>query len=147
MSGFPSALSRLGLGTGAGLGRLAYLLGFRRKVALDGLRRAFPALSERERRRLARAAYGQLGKSLAEIALARRLQEADLDELVRFKGWERYESARAQGRGVVVAVAHFGNWELLARAAVRRGVSLTAITRRLRGAANRRLVASRDYLG
>ena len=135
--------SRFGLRIGTAIGHLAYLIGFRRKVALDGLRRAFPELSERERRRLARAAYAQLGRSLAEVALVRRLPDGDLEDLVSFRGWERFESARAQGRGVVVAVAHFGNWELLARAAARRGVRLTAITRKLRGAVNRRLVAAR----
>jgi KDO2-lipid IV(A) lauroyltransferase len=138
-----TSFSRFGLRFGSAIGRLAYLLGFRRKVALDGLRRAFPQLSERERRRLARAAYGQLGKSLAEIALMRRLADGDLEELIKYRGWERFEAARAQGTGVVVAVAHFGNWELLARAAARRGVKLTAITRKLRGAANRRLLAAR----
>ena len=136
-------IPRFGLRFGSAIGRLAYLFGFRRRVALDGLRRAFPELSERDRRRLARDAYGQLGKSLAEIALARGLPDGDLEDLVKYRGWERFEAARAQGRGVVVAVSHFGNWELLARAAARRGVKLTAITRRLRGAANRRLLAAR----
>jgi len=138
-----TGVSRSGLWLGSSIGRLAYLLGLRRTVALDGLRRAFPELSERQRRRIARAAYAQLGKSLAEVALVRRLPDGDLEDLVKYRGWERFESARAQGRGVVVAVAHFGNWELLGRAAARRGVKITAITRKLRGAANRRLVAAR----
>ena len=136
-------IPRFGLRFGSAIGRLAYLFGFRRRVALDGLRRAFPELSERDRRRLARDAYGQLGKSLAEIALVRGLPDSDLEDLVKYRGWERFEAARAQGRGVVVAVSHFGNWELLARASARRGVKLTAITRRLRGAASRRLLAAR----
>jgi len=140
-------LSRFGLWVGRSIGHLAYLLRFRRKVALEGLRRAFPELPERERRRIARAAYAQLGKSLAEVALIRRLPDGELEELVRYRGWERFESARAQGRGVVVAVAHFGIWELLARAAARRGVKLTAITRKLRGAANQRLLAARKEGG
>jgi KDO2-lipid IV(A) lauroyltransferase len=138
-----AGFSRFGLGVGAGLGRLAYLLGFRRRVALDGLRRAFPALPERERRRIARAAYGQLGRSLAEIALARTVPDSDLEHLVRFPDLHRLLGARAQGRGVIVAVAHFGNWELLARAGVRRGLPITAITRPLRGTANRQLLAAR----
>jgi KDO2-lipid IV(A) lauroyltransferase len=136
-------VSRAGLWIGSAIGSLACFLGFRRKVALDGLRRAFPELSERERRRLASTAYAQLGRSLAEIALVRRLADGDLEDLVKFRGWERFESARAKGRGVVVAVAHFGNWELLGRAAARRGVKLTAITRKLRGIANRPLLAAR----
>jgi Kdo2-lipid IVA lauroyltransferase/acyltransferase len=143
VSPFPGTVERIVLRCGAALGRLAYLMGFRRRVALDGLARAFPAIPEPQRRRIAGAAYAQLGTSLAEIALAPRIADSDLERLVRFDGWERYEAARAQGRGVVVAVAHFGNWELLARACARRGVSLTAITRRLRGRANERLLSAR----
>lgn len=120
---------------GAALGVLAYWLGIRRSVALDGLARAFPQLSLAERRRLARSAYAQLGRSLAEIAAG--------PPPVRFEGWEIYEAAREQGRGVVCAIAHFGNFELLARAAAQRGQRVTLIGRRLAGAFNRWLVEGR----
>ena len=135
--------ARFVLAVGDLAGRAAWALRLRRRVALDGLRRAFPDRPEAERRALGRAAYRQLGRSLAEIALSRRVTDLDLEQLVRFDGWDRYEAARAQGRGVVVAVAHFGNWELLARACARRGVPLTAITRALRGRFNERLLAAR----
>ena len=120
---------------GAALGVLAYWLGIRRRAALDNLARAFPEKPPAERRKLARAAYAQLGRSLAELFLPM--------PPVEFDGWDIYEKARAQGRGVVVAIAHYGNFELLARAAARRGVRLTLIGRRLRGAFNRWLVESR----
>jgi Kdo2-lipid IVA lauroyltransferase/acyltransferase len=138
-----SRFGRFLLGIGAALGHLAYLLGIRRRIALDNLRRAFPELSGREHRAIARCAYRQLGTSLAEIAAARRLGDSELERLVQFDGWDRYERARAEGKGVVVAVAHYGNFELLARAAACRGVALTGITRRLRGRANERLLAAR----
>ncbi len=136
-------MSRFGVALGAFLGRVAFALGIRRRVALENLARAFPERNRRELSALARRAYAQLGRSLVEVALAGSLSDAELDELVRFEGWERYQRARARGKGVVVAVAHFGNWELLARACARRGVLLTAITRKLRGRANERLLAAR----
>jgi Kdo2-lipid IVA lauroyltransferase/acyltransferase len=139
--------ARLLLALGEALGSAAWFLRLRRGVALDGLRRAFPDRSEAALCALGRAAYRQLGRSLAEIALAGALRDSDLMTLVRFEGWDRYEAAQAQGRGVVVAVAHFGNWELLARACARRGVRLTAITRTLRGRLNERLVAARRQGG
>jgi Kdo2-lipid IVA lauroyltransferase/acyltransferase len=128
---------------GEAIGSAAWGLGFRRRVALDGLRRAFPDRTEVERGAIGRAAYRQLGRSLAEVVLSTTVSASELDRLVRFDGWDRYEAARARGRGVVVAVAHFGNWELLARACARRGVPLTAITRALRGRINERLLAAR----
>lgn len=116
---------------GERLGALAYLLGIRRAVALDGLSQAFPQASLVERRRLARAAYRQLGHSLAELFLVRRMSGPDLERLVRFDGWEKYEAALSKGRGVVCAIAHFGNFELLAREVPRRGVPLSVIVRTL----------------
>jgi len=136
-------VSRLLLALGALLGRVAFALRIRRTIALENLARAFPERSPRELTTLAADAYAQLGRSLVEVALAGSMTDERLDELVRFDGWERYLAARHRGRGVVVAVAHFGNWELLARACARRGVPLTAITRKLRGRANQRLLAAR----
>ena len=128
-------MRRLFLRFGAALGLFAYWLGIRRAVALDGLARAFPERSDADLRRLARAAYAQLGRSLAEIV-------AGAGE-VRFEGWEIYERSRAEGTGMVTAIAHFGNFELMARAANARGAPVTLIGRRLRGVFNRWLVEGR----
>jgi Kdo2-lipid IVA lauroyltransferase/acyltransferase len=141
------AFARLWLWLGERLGGLAFLLGIRRPVALDGLARAFPEKAPPERRRIARAAYEQLGRSLAEIPLVRRLPDPRLEELVRFQGWEIYQRAQGAGRGVVVAIAHYGNFELLARACARRGVSLAVIVRTLRGGFNDWLTGDRQRTG
>lgn len=130
-----------------GIGVLAYVLGVRRAVALEGLRRAFPGKTGAELRRIARASYAQLGRSLAEVLLARRLSEPQLEQWVRFEGWDVYERALAQGRGVVCAFGHFGNFELLARAVARRGVRLSLIARRLGDAFGRWLLVDRGGSG
>jgi KDO2-lipid IV(A) lauroyltransferase len=133
------------LRAGEWLGLLAWLLGIRRTVALDGLRRAFPALSQAERRKLGRAAYRQLGRSLMEIVLPP--PEEDLERAVRFQGWDLYEAALAQGRGVVCVVAHFGSFELLARVAPGRGMKLSIIVRTLGDVFGRWLFRSRERSG
>ena len=138
-------LARLWLRLGAGLGVVAFALGIRRRVALENLARAFPGAPDLAR--LARAAYAQLGRSLAELWLVRRLPDVALEKLVHLQGWDAFAAAYAQGHGAVVALGHFGNWELLGRAASRRGVAITAITRALRGGFNRRLLAARSEGG
>ncbi len=138
-------MRRIVVRLGEWLGALAWLVGIRRAVALDGLRRAFPGLSGAERRRIGRASYRQLGRSLAELVVP--VPDADLRRLVRFEPWELYESANAQGRGVVCAVAHFGNFELLARAAIGRGIRVAVIVRRLRDAFGRWLTRKRARSG
>ena len=139
--------ARLLFALGEAIGSAAYRLGLRRRVALDGLRRAFPERTEAQRRAIARAAYRQLGRGLAELVAWRRLTDSELERVVDFVDWDRYEAARAGRRGVIMAVTHFGNWELAARAAVRRGMDLTTITRPLRGALNERLLAYRRNRG
>lgn len=140
-------VSRLLLRLGGYLGRLVYFLGIRRRVTLEGLTRAFPEWSSAERRRLARACYGHLGRGLIEILLVRRMTNGRLDELVSFEGYERYQAANSLGKGVVVAMAHFGNWELLGRACARRGMRFGVIVRTLRGRFNRALTSWREEIG
>lgn len=127
------------------LGALAWLLGIRRAVALEGLRRAFPALPEADLRALGRASYRQLGRSLGEILAP--LRGAGMERNVRFEGWDVFEAARAKGRGVVCAVAHFGNFELLARAVPGRGVKLSVIVRNLGDAFGRWVLDRRTLTG
>jgi Kdo2-lipid IVA lauroyltransferase/acyltransferase len=137
-------LRQLLLRFGEWLGGLAWVLGIRRAVALDGLRRAFPALSVRERKKIGRASYVQLGRSIAEILLPMRDEE--LARAVRFDRWELLNPGPGP-EGVVAAVAHFGNFELEARAAARRGLKLTIIARNLRDVFGRWLVADRARTG
>src|SRR2546426_1044135 len=135
-----AALLRLG----EWLGALAWLLRLRRAVARDGLRRAFPDLTDAQRKKIGRASYVQLGRSLAEILLP--LRDEDL-ATVRTEGWEILERGLAQGRGLVGAIAHFGNFELLARVSVRRGLKLSVIVRQLRDPFGRWLLADRTRMG
>ena len=128
---------------GEWLGAAAWALHIRRSVALDGLRRAFPQLSEAERKKIGRASYLQLGRSLAELLLPAE----ETERSVRFGGMDLYEAALAQGRGVVFAVGHFGNFELLARAAVRQGMKVSVIVRNLADAFGRWLVTRRGQSG
>ena len=144
MTGF---FSRVWLALGRLLGSLIFLLGIRKQVSLEGLSRAFPHETDAGRTALAKAAYRQFGQSLAELTLVRRLSDDELAAIVRFEGWENYEAAAALGKGVVVAVGHFGNWELLMRACGRRGVKLTVLRRDLRGFFNRKLFAGRRKAG
>ena len=139
--------ARLLFALGGLLGAAGWFLRIRRGVVEDNLARAFPALAAAERRRIARACYAHLGCTLAEVALARGLTDAELAAWVAFDGFEKYQRALASGRGVVCAVAHFGNWELLGRATALRGVQLTAITRRLRGRFNLWILSVRREVG
>jgi KDO2-lipid IV(A) lauroyltransferase len=135
--------ARLLFALGSLLATLAWSLRIRRRVALENLALAFPALPAAERLRIARACYSALGRTLAEVAWVRGEDDEALARWVTFEGTGPVRAALAQGRGLVCAIGHFGNWELLGRAAARAGFRLTAITRALRGRFNRWLLAAR----
>jgi KDO2-lipid IV(A) lauroyltransferase len=111
-------------------GYLGYLLD-RRHVAIGlvNLAIAFPDRSERERRRILRASYLNLGRGGAEyIRLAgffhRRLIRRVTYE--RFHYWDEIKRAYP-GRGIVVLSAHFGNFELMATAHAMLGHQITLV--------------------
>jgi len=119
------------LGLGRGLGALLRLLGVRRQVALANLRQAFPERDEAWRRATLRAFYDHLGLLIAEFFRAPYLPAERLDELVEVEGFDRFLEHFRKGGGAIVATAHFGNFELLGSFFARRGMPVTAITKRL----------------
>ncbi len=116
---------------GALVAWLAWALRIRRRVVLANLALAFPEKPEAERLAIARATYRNLGRMGPEFFLAPALSREELERLFVYEGWERYEAARARGKGVVACTAHFGNFELLAAVHNLRGMPITMIARRL----------------
>jgi KDO2-lipid IV(A) lauroyltransferase len=111
-------------------GYAAYLLDSRHvAVGLINLAIAFPERSERERRRILRASYLNLGRGGAEYV---RLAGFFHRRLVRRVAYERFhywdELKRLYpGRGIVVLSAHFGNFELMAPAHALHGHQITLV--------------------
>ncbi|HYG66761.1 MAG TPA: lipid A biosynthesis acyltransferase, partial [Anaeromyxobacteraceae bacterium] len=114
---------------GAFLGWLVWTLRIRRGVVLENLRLAFPEKSEAERRAIARATFRNLGRMIPDFLRVPHLPRAELQRLFVYEGWDRFEAAKARGKGVVACTAHFGNFEVLAAAHTLRGVPITMISR------------------
>lgn len=132
---------------GARVGDLARLLGVRRRVVDANLARAFPERTAAERDAIAREAYRLHGRNAAEFLLAPRFSP---DELARRVAWgkrDALDAAIARGGGVILALAHYGSWELAALAGRELAAPVTALTRRLRGGANGRWVRARGATG
>ncbi len=138
--GVRRALARVVAGT-------AYALGIRRRVTLDNLRHAFPELPERERRRIAKGAYINMAYAVMEGLCSPRLSEEELPRAVVSDDWAPVQAAIDDGKGILVASAHFGGWELLGEVLARRGVKLHAVVRSLRGFLNAELIESRRRSG
>ena len=125
------------------LGLWVYRIGIRRRVTLENLQNAYPELPLPERERIARGAYANMATAVVEALVSDHIPDAELDERLTLENWDRVETAFAQGKGVLVATAHFGNWELLGELLSRKGYPLHAVVRPLRGALNAHVMENR----
>ena len=102
------------LACGRALGGLVYALdGRHRRITIDHVRTAFEGeKTEEEIAAIARGAYRHFGATLFELLTLGQPAAESIERLVEMEGAERFERARARGKGVILTAAHFGNWEL-----------------------------------
>jgi KDO2-lipid IV(A) lauroyltransferase len=108
---------------------IAPVAGYRRR-ALDNLAATCPGLSPARRRRIADGVADNAGRSIAEIwsgpAFTARIAQADP---LTGPGLAPLLAAAAEGRPVILAVAHFGNYDAMRAALVARGITVGAVYR------------------
>ena len=122
------------------IARIALTLGSRRAaVCLANLRIAYPDLTEKERRGIARESYVHLAWNAVDAARSTTWSDADLRERFEIVGREHFDAAHAGGRGVLILAPHLGSFELALVALALEGIPLTVVARPL---SNRRV--SRD---
>jgi len=94
-------------------------------LSANALDLAIPRLRRIALRNLQLAGYGNapqitdgvfrsLGRVIDSVARFPSLNPENVHRLIRYDGLENFTSAMARGRGVLVATAHLGNWELSA---------------------------------
>ena len=102
---------RIGAQIGSAWGAVAFRVDARhRRLALWNLSKSDADRGPAENRRIVGRLYRHLGMMLAEIAHMHRRDEVNAWTSV--EGEEHLRAALAKGRGVIIVVAHFGNWEL-----------------------------------
>ena len=83
-------------------------------VALRNLELAYPELSPAQRALWHRAVLRTTAlQTLDTFGLWTRPHRRNLETIVEIHGEELFDAALADGRGLIVAAPHFGNWELL----------------------------------
>ena len=100
---------------GAAVGRVAYRwLGREVRNARVNLALCFPDMDEAARERLVRSNLVETGRSLAQMLRVWSGRRLRLTDLIDDNGFE--QSGRelvARGQGVIFALPHLGNWELI----------------------------------
>ncbi|MBX2990002.1 MAG: lysophospholipid acyltransferase family protein [Bacteroidetes bacterium] len=99
---------------GAWLGGVVFsVIGYRKEITLDNLRKAFPEKHEEDLQVIARRAYRNYGIALVESLWASGQSAEELRKIVRATNPEIVHNARKAGKGVLLLSAHFGSWEFL----------------------------------
>ena len=81
----------------------------RKEVAYKNLKKVFSDKSEEEIKKIIDKCYENYARNTAEIYLA---DKKKLYQSVKTVGWENLEKALKKNKGVILASAHLGNWEL-----------------------------------
>ena len=85
-----------------------------RRVAERNLSFALPELDSVQKRQLIDGTFRSVGRLLLALARAPRIRPDNVDDWISYEGLEHYQAAKQAGKGVLVATAHLGNWELSA---------------------------------
>jgi phosphatidylinositol dimannoside acyltransferase len=101
--------------------------GTRRRNAARNHRRLDPAIGEREAKRRARQSFREYGRTTADFIWANGMDDEQVRRHSVVHGIEHVEAARAAGRGGVITMGHFGNWDMGAAAATAVGTPVTTV--------------------
>ena len=85
-----------------------------RRVAIINLSFAFPDLDETGRNQIADGVFQNVGRLLLTLARFPDMTASNISRWIQYEGLENYIQGKEQGRGILVATAHLGNWELSA---------------------------------
>jgi Kdo2-lipid IVA lauroyltransferase/acyltransferase len=85
-----------------------------RRTALMNLSFAFPAISAAHRERIVNGVFRNIARLLLATARFPDIDRSNVSQWIGYEGLEHYLRAKDQGRGVLIATAHLGNWELSA---------------------------------
>jgi Kdo2-lipid IVA lauroyltransferase/acyltransferase len=83
-----------------------------RRVGRRNLDLAFPAKSRKEKKKILRGVYVNLGRLMAEFCLFPRYTRDNVGAVAVYEGFQNFAEAQARGKGVVFLTAHLGGWEV-----------------------------------
>lgn len=90
-----------------------YVIGYRKKVVMSNLERAFPGRTASERQAIARKFYHHFTDLLVESFKGFTISRQQLQQRMYFENPELVHQYFHQGRHVTLIGAHYNNWEYL----------------------------------
>ena len=102
-----------------------------RRVARRNLSMALPDLSVAKHREIVDGVFDSIARLLVTFAKLPSIRPDNIDRWIRAEGYQHFEAARRDGRGILFATAHLGNWELSAYAHALLAAPMNVIARPL----------------
>lgn len=90
---------------------LYHIIGYRKKVVRENLKKSFPQKSEKERKQIEIAFYHHLCDLILESLKAYTISEKELRKRCRIINPEIMEQYASKGQSICIAMGHYGNWE------------------------------------
>ncbi len=104
------------LATGSALGAIVWMFlrieRKRLKIAIGNLQNLYPSAPETELRQIIKRVCRHFGRLLTDCARLPLLKRASFEGRIKFEGLDHFIKAYSRGRGVVIATAHFGHFEV-----------------------------------
>lgn len=91
-----------------------YVVGYRKKVVFENLKNSFPEKSKEERVRIAKKFYRHFCDITLESLKMFTISEKDARERMVYSGLEVPQKYFEQNKSMIVAMAHYNNWEMVA---------------------------------
>jgi len=82
------------------------------RVARRNLAIAFPDLDEAKKLEFIDGCFRNIAGLLVAVAKFPSITKKNVQEWIRYEGFEYFEEAMRLGRGVIIVSGHLGNWEL-----------------------------------
>ncbi len=98
---------------------LILMVGYRRKVILSNLEKAFPEKSHNWRIGILKKFYRHLCDTVVEIIKIQTVSEKEMKRRVTFSNTHLIDEAGERGEDSVIILGHYGNWEMLASVNIR----------------------------
>jgi Kdo2-lipid IVA lauroyltransferase/acyltransferase len=117
-----------------------------RRVARRNLAFALPEFTPQRHAEIVDGVFRSIARILVSFAKFPSIARGCLDPWIRLEGAEHFDLARERGRGVLVATAHLGNWELSAFAHARMTAPMNVLVRPLDNPLIDRMVERRRAL-
>lgn len=108
-----------------------YLIKDAREITFNNLRLCFSEKNDDEIRKISKEVFVNQGKNLFELFSFPKITKEKLLEMVKIRNKEGMTKALSFGKGVLIASAHCGNWEIMGSCLSQSGFPINVIAKRI----------------